>query len=71
MTTFGRQAGMTKSLLVADGGPIERKILLLRGHRVKVQVDYTHAHAEDTTTGLDAATAPNQHRVRAAIQVGF
>ena len=29
----------------------------LRGHRVKVQVDYTHAHAEDTTTGLDAATA--------------
>jgi hypothetical protein len=43
----------------------------LRGHRVKVQVDYTHAHAEDTTTGLDAATAPNQHRVRAAIQVGF
>jgi hypothetical protein len=43
----------------------------LRGQRVKVQVDYTHAHAEDTSTGLDAATAPNQHRVRAAIQVGF
>jgi len=43
----------------------------LRGHRVKVQVDYTHAQAEDTTTGLDAATAPNQHRVRAAVQVGF
>jgi Phosphate-selective porin O and P len=43
----------------------------LRGQRVKVQVDYTHSQAEDTTTGLDAATAPIQHRVRAALQVGF
>ena len=43
----------------------------LRGQRVKVQVDYTHSHAEDTTTGLDAATAPIQHRLRAALQVGF
>ena len=26
----------------------------LRGQRVKVQVDYTHFHAEHTATGLDA-----------------
>jgi hypothetical protein len=43
----------------------------LRGHRVKVQVDYTHSHGEDATTGLAAASAPDQHRVRAAVQVGF
>ena len=43
----------------------------LRGHRVKVQVDYTHSHATDEPTGLDAGTAPIVHRVRAAIQVGF
>jgi hypothetical protein len=43
----------------------------LREHRVKIQVDYTHLDAQDTSTGLDAATAPDQHRVRAAIQVGF
>jgi len=43
----------------------------LRGHRVKVQVDYTHLHAEDEATGRDAGSAPSVHRVRAAVQVGF
>jgi len=43
----------------------------LRGHRVKVQVDYTHSHAEDATTGLPAQSAPTQHRIRAALQLGF
>jgi hypothetical protein len=43
----------------------------LRGHRVKVQVDYTHLHAEDRATGLAAATAPTVHRLRAGLQVGF
>src|SRR5204862_1771884 len=62
--------------------PIERALLgtrvdeqsaalnaYLRGHRVKVQVDYTHLHAEDQATGLDAGSAPNVHRVRAAVQL--
>ena len=31
----------------------------LRGHRVKLQVDYTHFHAEHMATGLDALGAPN------------
>jgi hypothetical protein len=43
----------------------------LRGHRVKAQVDYTHSHAVDAATGLDAGTAPVVHRVRAAVQLGF
>jgi len=43
----------------------------LRGHRVKAQVDYTHLHAEDAATGLDAQNAPTQHRIRAALQLGF
>ncbi|HXU02799.1 MAG TPA: porin [Polyangia bacterium] len=43
----------------------------LRGHRTKVQVDYTHSHAENAMTGLDARSAPNQHRIRAAVQLGF
>jgi hypothetical protein len=37
----------------------------LRGNRAKVQVDYTHL----ATT--DAGTAPEEHRVRAAVQLGF
>jgi hypothetical protein len=43
----------------------------LRGRRVKVQVDYTHFHAEQMGTGLDAFSAPNANRVRAAVQLGF
>jgi hypothetical protein len=43
----------------------------LCGHRVKLQVDYTHLHERDTETGMDALSAPSQHRVRAALQVGF
>jgi len=37
----------------------------LRGHRIKVQMDYTHL------TSPDAQTAPTAHRVRAAVQIGF
>ena len=37
----------------------------LRGHRIKLQVDYSHLSATDATT------APEIHRVRAAAQVGF
>jgi hypothetical protein len=37
----------------------------LRGHRIKVQADYTHL------TSPDAQTAPSAHRVRAAVQIGF
>ena len=43
----------------------------LRGQRVKVQVDYTHFHAEQMATGVDALSAPNANRVRAAVQLGF
>jgi hypothetical protein len=43
----------------------------LSGHRIKVQVDYTHSHATDKATGQDAGTAPIVHRVRAAVQAGF
>ena len=42
----------------------------LRGHRVKVQVDYTHLHAEERRPGW-TRSAPDQHRVRAAVQLGF
>jgi len=44
------------------------------GHRVKLQVDYTHSHATDREPGLPtvpAASGPTQNRVRAALQVGF
>jgi len=37
----------------------------LRGHRIKVQMDYSHL------TSPDAQTAPAAHRVRAAVQIGF
>jgi hypothetical protein len=37
----------------------------LRGHRAKLQVDYTHL------TASDATRAPEVHRVRAAVQLGF
>ena len=37
----------------------------LRGHRIKVQMDYSHL------TSPDAQTAPTAHRVRAAVQIGF
>jgi hypothetical protein len=43
----------------------------LRGHRVKFQADYTHSHAENAATGLDALSAPTFHRIRAAAQLGF
>ena len=44
----------------------------LRGsHRTKLQVDYTHLHGEDATTGVDAGSAPDVHRLRAAVQLGF
>jgi hypothetical protein len=45
----------------------------LSGHRAKLQVDYTHLHAEDrtTTTTLDATSRPDVHQVRAAVQLGF
>jgi hypothetical protein len=43
----------------------------LWGHRIKVQVDYTHLHAEDRATGLAAASSPTVHRLRAALQLGF
>ena len=43
----------------------------LRGHRVKLQVDYTHSYAKDTETGLAALSGPTQHRIRAGVQVGF
>ncbi len=43
----------------------------LRGRRVKVQVDYTHLHAEQRATGADAFSAPTANRVRAAVQLGF
>jgi hypothetical protein len=43
----------------------------LRGHRVKLQVDYTHTRATDMETGMPAGSGPTQHRVRAALQVGF
>jgi len=43
----------------------------LRGHRVKLQVDYTHLHAENRATGLDAFSAPTVNRVRAAAQLAF
>ena len=43
----------------------------LRGQRVKVQVDYTHFHVEQMATGVDALSAPNANRVRAAVQLGF
>jgi hypothetical protein len=44
----------------------------LRGsHRIKLQVDYTHLHATDATTGLAAGSAPDVHRLRAAVQLGF
>jgi hypothetical protein len=43
----------------------------LRGQRVKLQVDYTHLHAEDRATGLDAGSAPTVDRVRAAAQLAF
>jgi hypothetical protein len=44
----------------------------LRGsHRMKLQVDYTHLHGTDATTGLDAGSAPIVHRLRAAVQLGF
>jgi hypothetical protein len=43
----------------------------LRGRRVKVQVDYTHLHAEQMATGADAFSGPNANRVRAAVQLGF
>jgi len=44
----------------------------LRGsHRMKLQVDYTHLHGTDATTGLDAGSAPDVHRLRAAVQLGF
>ena len=38
---------------------------------MKLQVDYTHLHAEQMATGLDARSGPNAHRVRAAVQLGF
>jgi hypothetical protein len=37
----------------------------LRGHRVKVQMDYSHL------TSPDAQSAPAAHRVRVAAQIGF
>jgi len=37
----------------------------LRGHRIKVQMDYSHL------TSPDAQSAPAAHRVRAAFQIGF
>jgi molybdopterin converting factor small subunit len=40
-------------------------------HRMKLQVDYTHLHFEDATTGLDAGSGPEVHRLRAAVQLGF
>jgi Phosphate-selective porin O and P len=46
----------------------------LRGQRVKVQVDYTHSYATDREPELPtrpAGSGPTQHRVRAAVQVGF
>ncbi|HEY7372164.1 MAG TPA: porin [Polyangia bacterium] len=50
----------------------------LRGHRIKLQVDYTHSHATDheppgvsAVSMLPAASGPTQHRIRAALQVGF
>ena len=43
----------------------------LRGHRMKLQVDYTHLHAEDRATGLEAGSAPTVNRVRAAVQLAF
>ena len=44
----------------------------LRGsHRMKLQVDYTHLHGTDATTGLDAGSSPVVHRLRAAVQLGF
>ncbi len=45
-----------------QGGAIN---VYLRGHRIKVQADYTHL------TSPDAQTAPTAHRVRAAVQIGF
>jgi phosphate-selective porin O/P len=43
----------------------------LSGWRAKAQVVYTHSHAEDAATGLDAASGPTVHLVRAAVQLGF
>lgn len=50
----------------------------LRGHRIKVQVDYTHSYATDkelpgtpNQTVAPAQSGPTQNRVRAALQVGF
>ncbi len=37
----------------------------LRGHQIKVQMDYSHL------TSPDAQTAPTAHRVRTAVQIGF
>jgi hypothetical protein len=37
----------------------------LRGHRIKMQVDYAHLSADGATS------APDVHRVRAAVQLGF
>jgi hypothetical protein len=46
----------------------------LRGHRIKLQVDYTHSHATYQALDMPAVPAmsgPTQHRVRAGLQVGF
>jgi hypothetical protein len=43
-------------------------------HRIKAQVDYTHAHMRYDVSGageVDAASAPVSHRVRAAVQLAF
>lgn len=45
-----------------QGGAIN---FYLRGHRIKLQADYTHL------TSPDAQTAPTAHRARVAAQIGF
>ena len=64
--------GATAEQRAAGGRPhrtsrARRVTAYLRGHRVKVQVDYSHLHRATGRRGR----APTAHRVRAAIQLGF
>ena len=68
------QGDARRTRAAGDGGQRavrRRQRLPARSHRMKLQVDYTHLHGEDATTGLDAASAPDVHRLRAAVQLGI
>jgi len=70
--------GATPAALMLTGNHVSEQSgavnAYLRGHRVKIQVDYTHSHATyqaPDVASVAAASGPTQHRVRAAVQVGF